>query len=276
MGTRAARILTLAGLVVLFVLVMASTALAATITQTPNFNGGNIAASSSYTISWTSAGLGAGETLTLRFTDMPLGVSDVAVVSGLPQNGSYTVTTPAGTLGSLYCYYLVSSGSPGVTYSDAALNPWSFTLGSGGPPPVGTITQSPNFNGLTLAAGSALTINWTSSGLTSGAQLVLHKTDMPLGVADQVVANGLSQSGTYVVTVPSGPVGTQYCFYLVSPGSPTVYSNAALAPWSFTIGPPAPVVSTSASSPWSLGLLGIVSLGVVGIGTRLRTKRSVA
>jgi hypothetical protein len=273
MGIRTTRVLSLITFVALFVLLMTSTALAATISQTPNFNGAHIPPSSSYTISWTSAGLGAGETLTLRFTDMPLGVSDVAVVSGLPQSGSYTVTTPAGTLGSQYCYYLASSGSPGVTYSDAA-SPWTFTLGAGGPPAVGTITQTPNFNGLTLPAGSPYTINWTSTGLSSGAQLVLHKTDMPLGVADTVVASSLSQSGTYVVTVPSGPVGSQYCFYLVSPGSPAIYSNAALTPWSFTIGPATPVVSTSASSAWSLGLLGVLGVAIVGIGTRLRMKGS--
>jgi hypothetical protein len=234
---RIARIITLVGFVVLFVGVMASTAFAASISQTPNFNGTNIGPGSAYTISWTSTGLGAGETLTLRLTDMPSGLADTTVVAGLPQNGSYTVTLPMGTVGSQYCYYLVSSGSPGVTYSDAARTPWSFTLGSGGPPPpAGTITQTPNFNGLTLPAGSQYTINWTSAGLASGATLYLHKTDMPLGASDVVVASGLSQSGSYSATVPSGPVGSKYCFYLVAPGSPTVYSSAALAPWSFTIG----------------------------------------
>jgi hypothetical protein len=272
MGTRTTRVLTLISLVALFVLLMVSTAFAATISQTPNFNGANIPPSTSYTINWTSSGLGAGETLTLRFTDMPLGVSDVAVVSGLPQDGSYTVTTPAGVLGSQYCYYLASSGSPGVTYSDAATGAWRFTLGAGGPVGPAAITQTPNFNGQTLPAGSSYTINWTSTGLASGAQLVLHKTDMPLGLDDTVVASSLSQSGSRTVTVPSGPVGTQYCFYLVSPGSPNIYSNAALTPWSFTIGPPTPVVSTSASSAWSLGLLGIFGVAVVGIGTRLRMK----
>ena len=252
----------LAAFAVLFVFAMSATALAATVSQTPNFNSGSIAAGSSYTISWTSSGLAAGETLTLHFVDMPLGVSDVAIASGLAQNGSYTVTLPAGTIGSKYCYYLVSSGG---TYSDAALTPWSFTLSSGsGPPGPGTITQTPNFNGTTLPAGSPYVIHWTSTGLPGAATLVLHDTDMPLGVNDVVVASGLPQSGSFTATVPSGPVGSNYCFYLVSNAtSPATYSNAALAPWSFTIGPAA--TNTPASSRWSLALLGLVGLGIAGI-----------
>jgi hypothetical protein len=182
------------------------------------------------------------------------------------------VTLPAATLGSKYCYYLVSSSG---TYSDAALTPWAFTLGTTYDPGpgagAGTITQTPNFNGTTLAAGSAYLIHWTSTGLPGGATIVLHNTDMPLGVNDVVVATGLPQSGSYMATVPSGPVGSKYCFYLLSTAtSPTTYSNAALTPWSFTIGPGP--TNTPADSPWSLALVALAGLAVAAFYSRKRVR----
>ena len=148
------RTIAFVGVVALLVLGVASAAFAGTITQTPNFNGATWAASSAHVISWSSTGLIAGETLELHLA-CDQDTSDIVIASGLPQNGTYTVTVPT-TVGNTYCYYLVSSGSP-QTYSDANNEAWSFAVG---PAPVNTPASSPwslalmGFAGLMVAAAS--------------------------------------------------------------------------------------------------------------------------
>jgi hypothetical protein len=123
-----------------------------------------------------------------------------------------------------------------------------------------TITQTPNFNGATLPKGVPYTINWTGSGIPAGLTLVMRTTTMSAPIVDTPVASGLAQSGSYTV-VPDGVVGNTYCFYLVTSDG-TLYSDAAYAPWKFTLGP-APVVSTPASSPWSIALAAFGALGLM-------------
>jgi hypothetical protein len=114
------------GLVTMMLFVLATAAFAATITQTPNFNGATLPKGVPYTINWTSSGVGPGLTLIMRTTTMSAPIVDTPVASGLGQSGSYTVV-PDGVVGNTYCFYLVTSD--GSLYSDAAYTPWIFTLG---------------------------------------------------------------------------------------------------------------------------------------------------
>jgi hypothetical protein len=125
----------------------------------------------------------------------------------------------------------------------------------------GSITQLPNFSaGATWAVGSQKTITWTSAGLplTDTLSLTFQKVD---GTLINVVASGLPQNGSVTVTVPNDiGTGTDYVCYLMS--SSDVYSDAANDMWPLTLTPP-PVVSTPASSPWSIALAAFAALGLM-------------
>jgi hypothetical protein len=126
---------------------------------------------------------------------------------------------------------------------------------------VPSITQTPNFNDQTWAAGSQKTITWTSAELPPGDTLTLTMQHFVDGAKIKVLATGLPQNGSITITVPND-IGTGYPYMLFLGSSSEVYSDAVNDPWLFTLDP-APVVATPASSAWSLGLAAFVALGLM-------------
>jgi hypothetical protein len=126
----------------------------------------------------------------------------------------------------------------------------------------GTITQSPNYSGQTWAIGSSHTISWTSSSLTvPGDTLVLIWEPADWSGAPTVIQSGLPQNGNFVWTVPpTVTTGVPQMVYLTS-ASGYEYSDAANIPWPVTFSPV--VVSTPASSPWSIALAAVAALGLM-------------
>jgi hypothetical protein len=153
------RTMVFVGLVMMVVLGMASAAFAATITQTPNFNGATLPKGVPYTINWTSSGVDAGLLLVMRTTTMSAPIVDTPVAVGLDQSGSFTVV-PDGVVGSTYCFYLVTSD--GTLYSDAAYTPWKFTLGPA--PVVSTPAFSPWSIALAMITAIGLIVAVPSAG----------------------------------------------------------------------------------------------------------------
>jgi hypothetical protein len=126
----------------------------------------------------------------------------------------------------------------------------------------GTITQTPNYSGQTWAVGSSHTISWTTANLTvPGDTLVLIYEPADWSGAPTIIASGLPQSGNFVWTVPASvPKGVPQMVYLTT-ASGYEYSDAANVPWPVTFSNP--VVSTTASSPWSLALAVVAALGLM-------------
>jgi hypothetical protein len=126
----------------------------------------------------------------------------------------------------------------------------------------GTITQTPNYSGQTWAIGSSHTISWTTSNLTvPGDTLNLVTEAADWSGSPNVLMTGLPQSGNVVWTVPATvPTGVPQMVYLTT-ASGYEYSDAANIPWPVTFSNP--VVSTTASSPWSLALAVVAALGLM-------------
>lgn len=133
----------------------------------------------------------------------------------------------------------------------------------------GTITQQPNFDGQTWAIGSSHTITWTSSGLTPGDPLVLMLEPADGNGPQTTLKSALPQNGSVVMTVPvTVTVGTPYILYLQTTSGDT-YSNSLdnYPPgWQVKFSPA--VVTTPASSPWSLAILALVGVGVAGVAIK--------
>jgi hypothetical protein len=136
----------------------------------------------------------------------------------------------------------------------------------------GTITQSPNYSGQTWAIGSSHTISWTSSSLVvpgDTLNLVTESADW-LG-SPNVLMTGLPQNGSVVWTVPATvPTGVPQMVYLTT-ASGNEYSDAANIPWPVTFSP-AVVVSTPASSPWSLALGAVAGLALIAATPAVRRR----
>jgi hypothetical protein len=126
----------------------------------------------------------------------------------------------------------------------------------------GTITQSPNYSGQTWAIGSSHTISWTTSNLVvPGDTLNLVTEAADWNGTPNVLMTGLPQNGSVVWTVPATvPTGVPQMVYLTT-ASGNEYSDAANVPWPVTFSPA--VVSSPASSPWSLALAVVAALGLM-------------
>jgi hypothetical protein len=135
----------------------------------------------------------------------------------------------------------------------------------------GTITQSPNYSGQTWAIGSSHTISWTTSNLTVPADtLVLITEPADWSGAPTIIQSGLPQNGSVVWTVPATvPTGVPQMVYLTT-ASGWEYSDAANIPWPVTFSPA--VVSTPASSPWSLALAAVAAFGLMAAVPAVRRR----
>jgi hypothetical protein len=127
---------------------------------------------------------------------------------------------------------------------------------------------TPNFDGVTKQAGSTLTLNWTSGAGSEPLEVwQTIYTPNPDGTVTQSstqVGSGLPADGSYSVTIPDAAIGKKVG-YRIQTASWSWYGSSTL--WEINVVPAAapPVVSTPASSPWSLALAAAAALGLAAV-----------
>jgi hypothetical protein len=139
---------------------------------------------------------------------------------------------------------------------------------------------TPNFGGATMQAGATLNLSWTST-LAPGETLMLEQTTYSgpdfLTQSSTALASGLPANGSYLVTIPSTAIGLKVNYRLRTANFSS-YSDSMFggvnAPWQINVvaAVAPPVVSTPASSPWSLALGAVATLGLMAAVPAVRRR----